>query len=125
MTLHQKVFAVGCSLIIFVTIIWLVKKGRLKEEFSGIWLAIGALILIPVLWYECLVWVSRIVGAVLPTTTLFIFGIIFLLIICLHLAIRVSLLSDQMKNLAQKISLLEAGDSVSKYSAGQDLNASA
>jgi hypothetical protein len=45
---------------------------------------------------------------VAPTTTLFIFGILFLVLISLHFAIKISLLSDEVKNLAQKISLIEA-----------------
>jgi hypothetical protein len=107
MTLHQKIFAVACSLIIFLTIISLVKKGRLKEEFSAIWLLIGVVILVPVLWYDALVFFTRSIGAVLPTTTLFIFGIVFLLVLCLHFAIRISRLCDQVKNMAQQISLME------------------
>lgn len=110
MTLHQKTFAVLCSLVIFFGIIYLVKKGKLKEEFSWMWFLTGCMILVPVLWYDALVLMTKLIGAVLPTTTLFLSGIVFLLMMCLHFAIKISRLTDQVKNLAQKISLLEAGD---------------
>ena len=35
-------------------------------------------------------------------------GIVFLMFIALHFAIKISSLSDQVKNLAQKLSLIEA-----------------
>lgn len=108
MTIHQKLFSVSFSLVIFISIILLVKRGRLREEFSGIWLLVGGLILLPVLWYDALVYITRLMGAVLPTTALFILGVVLLLVICLHLAVRVSRLSDQVKNLAQLVSLMES-----------------
>lgn len=108
MTSHQKVFAIICSLIIFLTIIFLVKRGKLKEEFTWVWFLIGCMILGLVLWYDLLLFFSSVIGAATPTTTLFIFGIVFLLIICLHFAIKISHLTDQVKNLVQKVSLLEA-----------------
>jgi len=108
MTLHQKVFAIICSLIIFLTIIYLVKRGKLKEEFTWVWFLIGCMIVVLVLWYDLLIFFSAIIGAVTPTTTLFIFGIVSLLIICLHFAIKISHLTDQVKNLVQQVSLLEA-----------------
>ena len=68
----------------------------------------GFLILVFVLWYDLLRALTDLIGAATATTTLFIFGIIFLMMITLHFAIEISSLSDQVKNLAQKVSLLEA-----------------
>ena len=101
MSLTQKIFA-------FFTAIHLVNKRKLREENSWIWLFTGFSLLVLVLWYDLLLWLTKFIGAVLPTTTLFIFGIMFLILLGLHTAIKISLLTDQVKNLAQKISLLEA-----------------
>lgn len=108
MTLQQKIFAIIASLSIFIIIIYLVRKGKLREEYSWLWLLTGIVILLLVLWYDLLLLLTSLIGAVLPTTTLFIFGIIFLISIVLHFAIKISGLSNQIKNLAQKVSLLEA-----------------
>ena len=113
MILQQKLFAIISSLSILITIIYLVKKGKLREEYSWLWLLTGFVILLLVLWYDLLMMLTNLIGAVVPTTTLFIFGIIFLMLIALHSAIKISLLNDQIKNLAQKISLLEANDNLS------------
>jgi hypothetical protein len=108
MTPHQKIFAVIVSLAIFVVIISLVRNRKLKEEYSWLWLLTGFFIFVLVVWYDLLVKLTALIGAVAPTTTLFIFSILFLVLLSLHFAIRVSRLSDQLKNIAQKISLLEA-----------------
>jgi hypothetical protein len=108
MTLHQKIFAVFVSLTLFVVIITLVRNRKLRAEYSWLWLLAGFVVFVLVLWYDLLVKLTALIGAVAPTTTLFIFSIIFLVFTALHFAIKVSRLSDQLKNLAQKISLLEA-----------------
>jgi len=110
--LQQKLFAVITSISLLFTIIYLVKKGKLREEYSWLWLLTGVVILILVLWYDLLIFATTLIGAVVPTTTLFIFGIIFLVLIALHSAMKISLLNDQIKNLAQKVSLLEAENSL-------------
>jgi hypothetical protein len=108
MTPRQIIFAGTLSVLVFVTIITLVKKGKLREEFSWLWLLIGVALLMPVFLYDFLLFLTRLSGAVLPTTTLFILSIIFLTSLSLHLAIKISSMSDHVKNLAQKVSLLEA-----------------
>ncbi len=108
MTVHQKVFAIIISITIFVVIISLVRNRKLREEFSWLWLLTGFVIFVLAVWYDLLVKLTALIGAVAPTTTLFIFSIIFLVFTALHFAIKVSQLSDQVKNLVQKISLLEA-----------------
>lgn len=104
----QKVFGIVTALFIFYIIILLVKKGKLREEYSWMWLFTGFILLIVVLWYDLLLFLTDLIGAVLPTTTLFIFGIVFLILLSLHFAIKISLLTHEVKNLAQKVSLLEA-----------------
>ena len=120
MTLHQKIFAVAASLAIFVVIVWLVRGRKLKAEYSWQWILTGCVVFVFVVWYDLLVKLTEWIGAVAPTTTLFIFSIIFLVFVSLHFAIKISQLSDQVKNLAQKISLLEAQAGRSTDIANQD-----
>ncbi|MBA3019435.1 MAG: DUF2304 domain-containing protein, partial [Desulfobacteraceae bacterium] len=47
-------------------------------------------------------------GAALPTTTLFVFGLLFLLLIALHFSVKISSLTDQVRKLAQKIAILQS-----------------
>jgi len=108
MTIQQKLFAILASIFIFTVIINLVKKNKLKEEYSWLWLLTGFAMILLVIWYDLLLMLTHLIGAVLPTTTLFIFAILFLICLALHFAIKISQLTDQVKNLAQEVSLLRA-----------------
>lgn len=108
MTFHQKMFAIIATLLLFSFIIYLIKNKRLKEEYSVLWFSTGLILIIIVIWYTPLVYLTNLIGAVLPTTTLFIFSIIFLMAISLHFALKISYLTDQVKDLAQEISIIKS-----------------
>ena len=106
MTLHQKVFALLLGISILALILEMVRRRRLGEEYSFLWLLIGAGIIVLVLWQGLLERVTRLIGAVAPTTTIFIFGIVILVLINLHFSVKISKLSRQVKDLTQQIALL-------------------
>ncbi len=106
MTWQQKIFSVAVSLLIFVVIVDLVRRRRLREEYSWLWLLTGAVLFVMVVWYQSLVALTNLIGAVLPTTTLFIGAIVFLILLNLQFSMRISRLTDQIKNLAQENALL-------------------
>ena len=106
MFLQQKIFAIVASILIMGVVVELVRRRKLEEEYSWLWLLTGGGIILLVLWYDLLVWITHLIGAVAPTTTLFIFGSIFLMLISLHYSIQISKLSKQVKELSQQLALL-------------------
>ena len=106
MTLHQKVFALLLGIGILAVILEMVRRKRLGEEYSFLWLLIGAGTVVLVLWQGLLEWVTRLIGAVAQTTTIFIFGFVVLVLINLHFSVKITKLSRQVKDLAQQIALL-------------------
>jgi hypothetical protein len=106
MFLHQKIFAVMASFLIMAVVVELVRRRKLREEYSWLWLLTGAVIIALVSWYDLLVSLTRLIGAIAPTTTLFIFGLLFLMLISLHYSIQISTLSHQVKEMAQQLTLL-------------------
>ena len=106
MFFHQKVFAILASFLIMAVVVELVRRRKLREEYSWLWLVTGGLIILLVIWYDLLVSLTSLIGAVAPTTTLFIFGLLFLMLISLHYSIRISKLSHQVKELGQQLTLL-------------------
>ncbi len=111
MTAQQKVFALIIGAGLFLVIIEMVRRRRLAEEYSFLWLLTGLGIVVLVLWYDLLEWLTRFIGAVASTTTLFIFGFIFLILINLHYSVKITKLSKQLKALSQKIAISEKADS--------------
>lgn len=107
MFLHQKIFAVVASFLIMAVVVELVRRRKLREEYSWLWLLTGVVIVVLVVWYDLLVAVTRLIGAIAPTTTLFIFGLLFLMLISLHYSIQISRLSYQVKEMGQQLAILK------------------
>ena len=71
------------------------------------WLITGTSMLALSVSEGLLKWVSELVGATLFTSTLFFFGLLFLMVICLHFSIRISALTNQVRKLTQSIGILD------------------
>src|SRR6185369_8693718 len=106
MTIKQQIFSILISVIVFILTIDLVRKKRLKEEYSLLWLATSSAMIILILQYDWLLALTRLIGAVLPTTTLFLGSILFLVLLSVQFSIKISKLSDQVKDLVQENALL-------------------
>ena len=107
MFFHQKVFAISASFLIMAVVVELVRRRKLREEYSWLWLLTGGMIILLVVWYDLLVSLTALIGAIAPTTTLFIFGLLFLMLISLHYSIQISRLSHQVKEMGQQMALLK------------------
>ena len=106
MPLNQKLFAIVISICVLIFIIEMVRRKKLREEYSVLWLGTSVTMLILVIKYDWLVGLTDLIGAALPTTTLFLGSIIFLMLIAIQFSIKISKLTDQVKNLAQENALL-------------------
>jgi hypothetical protein len=103
----QQAFSLIAGFVIFLTIISLIRARKLREEYSWIWLLAGAIIFVIVIWYDLLLLIANLVGAVLPTSALFILAILFLILINIFLSVKISQMSEKIKNLAQEITLIK------------------
>lgn len=106
MTVSQKIFALLVSVGVFLFIIDMIRRKKLREEYAMLWLMTSVLMLVLVLRYSWLVWLTDFIGARLVTSTLFIGAIIFLLLVAVQFSIKLSKLTDQLKNLSQENALL-------------------
>lgn len=108
MPIAQKVFALLVCAGIFTVTVAMVRQRRLREEYSVLWLATSMVMFVLVLRYDWLVALTNLIGAAVPTTTLFLGAILFLLLIVMQFSIKLSDLADKVKNLAQENALLRA-----------------
>jgi hypothetical protein len=106
MTLKQQIFSILVSLTVFFFTIDLVRKKRLREEYSLLWLGTSVLMLVLIIRYDWLLALTKITGAVLPTTTLFLGSILFLVLLAVQFSMKISKLESQVKNLVQENALL-------------------
>ena len=115
MPTRQIVVFLGLVLVLLVVILELVRRRVLRVEYSWLWIASCAITVLLILRYDLLVALTNLVGAVVPTSTLFFLCILYLALLCLHYSIRISDLTHQVKDLAQEVALLRVrhGDSQS------------
>ena len=106
MPLKQKAFALIVSFLVFFVTIELVRKRRLREEYSVLWLTTSVIMIVLVLKYDWLQALTLLIGAGLPTSTLFMGAILFLMLISVQFSLKISRLTDQVKNLDQETALL-------------------
>jgi hypothetical protein len=107
MPITQKIFALLMSMSIFLFILEMVRRKKLREEYSVLWLTTAVAMLVLILKYDWLVALTDLIGAGLPTSTLFLGSIIFLMLIAVQFSIKLSSLTDRVKKLAQHNALLE------------------
>jgi len=91
---------------IFISMLDLVRRRRLREEYSWLWLLTSLSLFVLVIKYSWLVAITKSIGAVVPTSTLFIGALIFLMMLSVQFSVRISKLTDQVKNLVQENALL-------------------
>lgn len=120
MFFKQKIFAIIAASALLVLIAVLIKRRKLREELALLWLITGIGIMVLVVGYPLLEVISKLIGAVVPTTTLFLFAFLFLILISISFSVRFSRISDQMQSVITEMSFLrkELEDLKNKKQAG-------
>ena len=103
-----RIIAILICIFLVAYVFELVRRRHLSEEYSMGWLVAGSMMLILSISEGLLVWVSNLGGATLFTSTLFFFGLVFLVTICLHFSIRISALTNQVRTLTQHMGILHS-----------------
>lgn len=109
MPIAQRILILtGAGLLLFI-IFELVRKRRLREEYAWLWLLFGASILglacVPFRWLQAL---ALQLGSETPTALIYYMGFLALILICLQFSVRLSKMTEQLKELGQQLALLEA-----------------
>ena len=108
MTGRAQVLVVVVAAIGVLGILWMVRRGQLKERFALLWMAIAAGLVVLVAVRPWLDRLSETVGIRSGTTTLFAAAILFLVGLILHLSVLVSAHEEKVRDLAEDVALLRA-----------------
>jgi hypothetical protein len=98
--------AVVVSAVLLGYIVEAVRRRRLREEYSILWLATATVLLLLALIRPALDLLARALGIISPVNALFVVGFAFTTIILLHFSTVVSRLSRENRELAQRYALL-------------------
>ena len=90
-----QIIAIVSSGVVFFIVIDLIRRGRLKERYSLIWLLAAAVMVIFSIWRPLLHFVAKILGIAYPPSFLFVLLIGFLVFLLLHFSSVISALSEK------------------------------
>lgn len=100
-----RLVAIAGSLVLLLLIVDLVRRRRLKEEYSVLWVLTALALLVLSAWLPLLQWITNAIGGVAPSSTLFFFGLLFVFFMLLHFSLRVSTLERRLTTLVQEVGL--------------------
>lgn len=107
MAVEIRIFLLVAVILYFMEIINLLKKKRLDLKYSLLWLAVGVLMIVFIIFPQIIVAFSNLLHFQSSMNALYILLIGFLVIICVVLTSIVSKQNGHIKRLTQNAALLE------------------
>jgi len=92
---------------LLLIVLELVRRKRLKEEYSLLWLLTAVVLLALSLWRSSLDLIAKLMGIFYPPTALFVIGFGFVLLLLLYFSTIISQLSGENNSLTQRIVILD------------------
>jgi len=102
----QLIFLIGLIGLLII-VLELVRRKKLKEEYSLLWIFTIVVLLALSIWRDSLLKpIAHALGIVSPPNALFVIGSMFILAILLHFSVVISSFKRKQQELAQKFALL-------------------
>lgn len=97
----------GATAVLFLAIILeLVRRRRLREKYAVLWIVVGVVVLGLGLFPQALNRIAVTVGIANGVSLALFAGVMFLLLVCLHLSWEASRLEDETRILAEEVAIL-------------------
>ncbi|MCX7920984.1 MAG: DUF2304 domain-containing protein [Clostridia bacterium] len=99
--------SIGFSILFLLVIIEMVRKNKLLEKYSLLWIFFGVILL---LLSSTPVFIERIAGLMdikYAPSVLFLFGMVYLIVYCFHITMVFSKQSEKITRLNQELAILK------------------
>jgi len=103
----QVILAFG-ALALALYVLDLVRRRRLSEEYSLLWVVASLTIAVLGFSTPLLRFITRLLGAMFESSTVFAFGVAFATAMVLYLSVKMSRLAHEHQLLARELALLRA-----------------
>ena len=104
---RQQLVAVLLASGLVLLIFELVRRRKLREEYSWVWIATAICLAVLALQQDLLLTLSRWIGSASVVSTLFFGAFLFVLGLLLQFSVRLSRLTHRHRTLGQRVALLE------------------
>ncbi len=114
MSLHARLIITAVALANGLFVLELLRKRKLTESYSLLWLLVIAAILFATWMERFLLSVTKVFGAIVPVSALTLLSLVFILMMLIFFSMKISKLEWKVKELAQQVALREAGKAIGK-----------
>jgi hypothetical protein len=101
-------FVVFVAVVIAFVVIFYIRRWRLREEYSLLWLFLSAALIVLTIDQGVMEWAADRLDVDYSPAVLFFLALAFVAVMLFHYSLEISRLSDQNKMLAQELGLLRA-----------------
>lgn len=108
MTWEARIFVAGLGAALLFVILRALRTHRMRYEYSPLWILLGGGLIVLSLLQPTADRIARWVGIDYPPAFYLLLCLFVVLLFLFHLSLRLSILGDQMKDLAQQIALFTA-----------------
>jgi len=105
-TERSVIFTVAASIAALLLVLELVRRRRLREEYSLLWLATALSMLVVATWRDLLHGMADLVGIEYPPNLLFLLVALFVMLILLYFSTVITRLTQENKEIAQQVAIL-------------------
>ena len=103
-----SVFVIVVAVVIALVVLAYIRKWRLREEYSILWLLLAAAMVLLASFEGITVWVADRLDVAYAPSILYFVALAFIAAMLFHYSLEISRLSDQSRRLAQEVSLLRS-----------------
>lgn len=101
-------FVVFVAVVIALVVVFYIRRWRLREEYSLLWLFLSAALIVLTIDQGVMEWAADRLDVAYSPAVLFFLALAFVAVMLFHYSLEISRLSDQNKLLAQELGLLRA-----------------
>lgn len=101
-----QIFGILASFVLLILTLILVRRKKLSDRFSIVWVIVSFFLFIGSIWRNLFVLINKLIGFPNTITTIFLLGILFLIYLNLFFTIEISKLQKNLTTFAQKFAIL-------------------
>jgi predicted AlkP superfamily phosphohydrolase/phosphomutase len=105
--LEQQVIGILFSVILLVITLQLIRKHRLREEYSLVWLGASLAIFVFAVFDPLLALLARLFAVTYAPTLILVLGVLFCVVLLLSQSVTISAQANRIRDLAQTVGILE------------------
>ncbi|MFW5940655.1 MAG: DUF2304 domain-containing protein [Chloroflexota bacterium] len=105
---RTQVLAIASAVLLHIFVLDLVRRRRLREEYSWLWLVASVIYLLVAAWPPFSRWMGALIGTSNAASAFTFLAFLFIILILIQYSVRLSKLTNQVKDLTQHLAIVDS-----------------